>query len=268
VLDRPSGQQSGAIYIDEITAWSGQVTVPTPAPTTAGQPTAAPQATATTSAGGESTGEVGRILFTVQTGDGYYLYSTDPAWSQMVEIGRTDLSHSTCGGTTVSTLSGQSFNVYSDDIARCGISERTDACTSPDGNWQLITNFNEGWTYSVLVKNVSNDSDEFYYQGKLQTGLGIQWSTNSQYVYFGVDSHINVIRAGAGGYQQAVSNYTTTDVDRSSPHFVPGTGSILYLKPSGGEGNSDIFIVNVDGSGERNLTNAPAARKLCPRWRR
>ncbi|MGC9348591.1 MAG: protein kinase domain-containing protein [Anaerolineae bacterium] len=270
VLDRPGGQQTGTIYIDEITAWSGQVAAPTAAPTSAAaQPTTAPQATATTSAGG-STGEVGRILFTVQTADGYYLYSTDPGWSQMAEVGRTDFNHSTCSGTTVSTLDGRTFNVYGDDLWRCGISERTDACTSPDENWQLITNFQPGWTYAVLLKNLSDDTEEFYYQGKLQTGLGIQWSTNSQYVYFGVDNHINVIRAGAGGYQQAVSAYTTIDpeLQRSSPHFVPGGTRLLYLKPAGGEGNSDIFIVNVDGSGERNLTNAPAARKLCPRWRR
>jgi hypothetical protein len=43
---------------------------------------------------------------------------------------------------------------------------------------------------------------------------------------------------------------------------------LYYLKPSGSEGASDVFIINIDGTGERNLTNAPIAHKFCPRWQR
>ena len=52
-------------------------------------------------------GDIGRIIFTLKAGDAYYLYSTDPAWSQMQEVGLTDYAHSTCGGgATASTLTG------------------------------------------------------------------------------------------------------------------------------------------------------------------
>ena len=44
-------------------------------------------------------------------------------------------------------------------------------------------------------------------------------------------------------------------------------GSLLmYLKPVNGA-IADVFVSQPDGSAERNLTNAPIAVKLCPRWR-
>ena len=182
----------------------------------------------------------------------------------MVEIGLINYNHSTCtaGATTVSTLSGQTYNVAG--IVGCGVTERTDVCTSPNGNYKLITNFLPGYEYAILLQDFAGDTEEFYYQGKLNQDAGIQWDSASRNVYFGINQTINVITAGVGGYHQAVSTY---DADWP-PQFSPDGSGILYLKPVGAEGNSDVFLVSVDGSGDRNLTNSPVSRKLCPRWRR
>ena len=120
-----------------------------------------------------------------------------------------------------------------------------------------------GGRYSLLVQTVAGGSER-YYQGLLDTMVGIQWAWNSQYFIFGVDRIINVIQVGAGGYKQAISYYD----DRWPPQFSPDGSLLYFLKPVGNEGASDVFVVNVDGSGERNLTNAPIAHKFCPRWRR
>jgi hypothetical protein len=41
---------------------------------------------------------------------------------------------------------------------------------------------------------------------------------------------------------------------------------VMFLKPVSGA-IADVFVARPDGSGERNLTNASIAVKLCPRWR-
>ena len=181
----------------------------------------------------------------------------------MVEIGKTDTSHSTCtGGATASTLTGRTIDLYGS--SKCDVTERTDVCGSPDGRFQLITSFQPGWTYAVLLKNVATGAEEFIYQGALNGKVGIRWAPNSQMVYFGVSRMINIVRVGGGGYQQAISFYD----DSWPPQFSPDSTRLFYLKPVGAEGNSDVFIVNADGTGERNLTNVTVARKTCPRWRR
>jgi hypothetical protein len=182
----------------------------------------------------------------------------------MVEIGLIDYNSSTCapGATTVSTLSGQTYDLAG--IAACAVTERMDVCTSPNGNYKLITNFLPGYEYAVLLRDLAGGTEEFYYQGKLNQDAGIQWDSASRNVFFGINQTINVITVGVGGYRQAVSTYDAS----WAPQFSPDGSGILYLKPVGGEGNSDVFLANAEGSGERNLTNTPAARKLCPRWRR
>jgi len=258
VLDRPgAGYLTGRLYIDEITASVGTVAGD------ASQPVAVVPAATDTPQPETVVDDVGQILFTVQSADGFHLYTTDPAWSQMVEIGLIDYNHSTCaaGATAVSTLSGLTYNVAG--IASCAVTERMDVCTSPDGNYKLITNFLPGYEYAVLLRDLAAGTEEFYYQGKLNQDAGIQWDATNRNVFFGINQTINIITVGVGGYRQAVSTY---DADWS-PLFSPDGSEVLYLKPVGG-GNSDVFLVNEDGSGERNLTNAPAVRKLCPRWRR
>ena len=246
------------------TATSGPTNTPKPTvPPTTPPPTTVPAASPTDTPVPPPDGDIGRIIFTLKAGDAYYLYSTDPAWSTMQEIGLTDYSHSTCaGGGTASTLTGTTVNLYG--VSQCGLSERTDVCTSPDGAYKVITNFIEGWQYSLTVQDVASGAEKWYYQGKLNTAVGIQWAWNSRRFIFGVDGVINVIQIGTDGYWQALGFYTDTWI----PRFSPDGSMLYYLKPTGNEGASDVFIVNIDGTGERNLTNAPIAHKYCPRWQR
>jgi eukaryotic-like serine/threonine-protein kinase len=259
VLDRPSGGTSrGTIYIDDITAGRGSVP-PTAEPITppsTEEPTEAPT--------NPPSGDIGRIIFTVQIGKEYRLYSTDPAWSQMQEIGLTDYNHSTCaGGSTASTLDGRVVSLYG--VSKCNVTHRTDVCTSPDGQWKLVTNFIEDAGHSVTMESASDPSaGNFIYQGSLNRAVGVGWSPNSQVAFFGVASTLNGVRPGADSYFQLTGFID----DNWPPQFSPDGSLLYYLKPVGYEGASDIYVVNPDGTGERNLTNAPIAHKLCPRWRR
>ncbi|HOU11849.1 MAG TPA: serine/threonine-protein kinase [Anaerolineae bacterium] len=262
---------------DTPTATLTPTSTPTPGPTKTPKPTVAPTTPPPTSAPATSQPTTpptdtpiappadggGRIIFTVQVGDVYYLYSTDPAWSQMQEIGLTDYGHSTCGNSgTVSTLLGASIDVYG--ISKCSFTQQTDACTSPNQAYKVITNYVGNGQYTMLLKTVADDSELWIYQGPLSLLVGIQWVWNSQRYAFGADRVVNVAQAGAVGYTQAISYYD----DRWPPQFSPDGSLLYYLKPVGNEGASDVFVVNVDGTGERNLTNAPIAHKFCPRWRR
>lgn len=263
VLDRPAtGPLQGRIYLDELTAWTGTVTAPTAAPTEEAVSSGSPTATAQPSA--QPPGELGRILLTVQTSEGSLLYTTDPSWTQMSELGRIDPNATTCnaGLSSVSTLSGQTYNVVR--YSRCAVTERTDACTSPDGNYKLITNFLPGWNYSVLLQEVATATDSFIYQGKLTTAAGVQWDNSSRYVYLGIGGSIQVVSVATQQLQQAIAGYE----EGWPPQFSPDGTQLLYLKPSGGQGNADAFLVGVNGANERNLTNAPGVTKRCPVWRR
>ena len=262
VLDRPDvGPQTGRIYIDDISAWhSNEVTPVTPQATTVPGATAVP--TAAPTAVPVSAGEIGRIVFTVQTGETYYLYSTDPSWNYMQEIGQTDTNNSTCaGGSTASTLTGITVNLYG--VNKCGITARTDACSSPDGQYKVITNQVNDSDHSLSIYTADESNHWAYYQGPLNRTVGIQWTPNSRNVIFGVGNIINIIQAGTDGYQQL-----TAYIDNTWPVQLSPDGSMLYyLQAVGSVGATDVFIINVDGSGLRNLTNAPVAFKQCPRWR-
>ena len=119
-----------------------------------------------------------------------------------------------------------------------------------------------GWT--VNLENVADGSNKWYYQGHLNRDMGVQWAPSSRYAMFGIQTTAYVIPADGQDLKQVI-----TFMDTSwSPQFSPDGSVIYYLKPVGSEGASDIFVVNADGSGDRNLTNSPFAHKSCPRWRR
>jgi Tol biopolymer transport system component len=73
---------------------------------------------------------------------------------------------------------------------------------------------------------------------------------------------VNTSRVDSAGYQQVIPEID----DRWPPQFIPGGSGIYYLKPVGAEGASDVYVVAPDGNNARNLTNAPSAHKMCPRW--
>jgi hypothetical protein len=101
-----------------------------------------------------------------------------------------------------------------------------------------------------------------YYQGPLSKAVGIIWASNSYRFLFGINRSVHTARVDDAGYLQIIPQIE----DTWPPQFTPDGSLIYYLKPVGSEGAADIFIVNLDGSGATNLTNAPSAHKMCPRW--
>ncbi|MEZ4662428.1 MAG: hypothetical protein R2911_33165 [Caldilineaceae bacterium] len=63
-----------------------------------------------------------------------------------------------------------------------------------------------------------------------------------------------------GGNMRRLTNNAAND---DSPTWSPDSQQIAFTSDRGG--NSDIFIINVDGSNEHNITNSPAD-DLCPAW--
>jgi serine/threonine protein kinase len=257
VLDRPgSGTQTGQIFIDDVSAWKGKQIAQATATPGAAQPTP------TLEAGGPPPGEIGHIVFTVKAGDAYYLYSSDPTWSNMVEIGPTDWNHSTCAGSaTATTLDGFAVNLRG--VAKCAISDSVDVCLSPDGQYKVVTDRTpEGHTVA-LWRASDNEVLEGYYQGSLNKAAGIEWSPDSTHFLFTIGRSVHAAQVGSAGYSQIIPD---TD-DTWPPQYSSDGSTVYYLKPVGSAGITDIAAVGPDGSNARNLTNAPTAQKLCPRWR-
>jgi serine/threonine-protein kinase len=267
VLDRPgSGPQKGTFYIDDISVWQDQQSAgvtPTPA---AAAPAPTPAAAApppTTAVAGPPPGETGHIVFTVKVGEAYYLYSTDPAWSQMQEIGLTDWNHSTCaGGGSASTVDGYTVNLYG--VNKCNVTDRVDVCLSPDGQYKAVTDrVGEAGHTVALWRASDNEILEGYYQGPLNKAAGIVWAPDSSRFLFTIGRSVHTAQVGSAGYLQIIPEID----DTWPPQYMPDGSFIYYLKPVGSEGASDILVVSPDGSTMRNITNAPAAYKMCPRWR-
>jgi hypothetical protein len=208
------------------------------------------------------TGQIGRIIFTIQVDKAYSLYSTDPSWSKAVKIGDTDLAHSTCPeeNTVATALDGTTVGIR--PIARCQIAGTVGSCPSPNGKWKVNTT-NKGDYFSVVLWNVDeNKQQEAYFQGKLNIYTGINWAPDSSHFLFTVEHAVYRADVGQAGYREILPFK-----DREYPLQYSTDGSmIMYPKPVSGA-IVDIFVANPDGSGERNLTNAPIAVKLCPRWK-
>jgi serine/threonine protein kinase len=266
VLDRPgSAPQKGAIFIDDISVWRGEPGAEAPATPVAAIPTPTSIATEPTPSAVADVpppGEVGHIVFTVQAGDAYYLYSTDPTWNEMVQIGLTDWDHSTCaGGGTASTLEGFATNLPG--VNKCNITDRVDACLSPDGQYKVVTDRKEDGHTLALWDALTNAILEGYYHGPLNKTAGIEWAPNSRRFLFTIGRSVHTAQVGSAGYLQIIPEID----DIWPPQYTPDGSLVYYLKPVGSEGASDILVVSPDGANPRNLTNAPTAHKLCPRWR-
>jgi len=265
VLDRTgSGSRSGQVYIDDISVWRGQAgATATPAPAAPATPVTA-QATSTTpptvpTSLPPSTGQAGRILYTVQAGDAYYLASTDPSWSQGQLLGPTAYEQSTCaGGATARTLEGQTFNLSYG--YRCGIGFPKD-CPAPNGEIKVVI-WEEKGKFSLSIHQTS-DNVLLYpiYNGRLNSAVPILWSPDSSYFYFSVDQTVHRARSDSVGYEPVIPA-------AQEPYLSPDGSMILYLQPVGTVGAYDIWVTNSDGSNPRNVTNAAETYKLCPRWGR
>jgi serine/threonine protein kinase len=251
VLDRPGGSQRGQIYIDDISAWQGTPpTVATPAgepPPTAVPPTAPPP----------PSGQAGRVFYTIEAGDTYYLGSTDPGWSQGQVLEPIAYNQSTCaGGTRATTLAGQSVNLFYG--YRCAIGSPQE-CPSPDSVHKVVL-WEQRGNFSLSIYRVSdNQMLENIYNGSLNRDEPILWAPDSSRFYFTVDHTLHMARPGAAGYQPVLST-------AYEPYLSPDGSMLLYRLPVGTVGAYDVMVANYDGSNQHNTTNAPEVYKLCARW--
>jgi serine/threonine protein kinase len=252
VLDRPgAGPAVGQIYFDDIAV--AQVAVDTP-----------PAETPTPQAGEPAPGQIGQIIFTVKVDETRYsLYTTDPAWSKALKIGDTDWNNSTCieSSGTAGTFDGASVGLRA--VERCQIAGTVGSCPSPDGSYKVNTN-NMGGRFSVVLFNVAeNRIQEAYYEGPLNIYVGLNWAPDGSHFLFTADSSVYRADVGQPGVYRVIPYK-----DAEWPlQYSPDGSMVMFLKPVNGA-IADVFVARPDGSGERNLTNASIAVKLCPRWRR
>jgi hypothetical protein len=148
-------------------------------------------------------------------------------------------------------------------VNRCNITDRVDECLSPDGQYKVITTRDETGHSLSLVRAGDNTILEGYYHGPLNKAAGIVWAPDSSRFLFTIGRSVHTARVDSAGYLQIIPEID----DRWPSQYTPNGSLVYYLKPVGAEGASDIFVVGPDGSGARNLTNAPSAHKTCPRWR-
>jgi|GEM_PF-416278 len=252
VVDRVDGPKKGTLYFDDIAFSTGTVASGTPAPGV----TATPEM--------PTEGPVGRIIFTVQEGESYYLYSTDLAWSNPVEIGRTTYPNSTCpeGNLVARTMDGKEIPIKPVNV--CKIAGTVGSCPAPNGQVKANTaNMGDGNFVVTLVRASDGAQLRAYYTGRLHIWSGLNWAPDSSHFLF-TDQDMGVVRADVDkdGFRVVL----TGKYNEWPMQFTPDGSYLFYLKLVAGA-NADIFIVRSDGTGERNITNAPISKKMCPRWK-
>ncbi len=263
VLDRTgSGSRSGQIYIDDVSVWRSTASATATPPSRATSTPVAGEATATVPPSAPTSpppppGQVGRILYTIEAGEAYYLASTDPSWSQGQLIGPIAYAQSTCAGrATAQTLEGQTFNLSYG--YRCSIGHPKD-CPAPNGEYK-VTIWEEKGTYSLSIHQVSDNTLLYaIYNGPLNAQVPILWAPDSSHFYFTINQTLHRASAHSVGYQPVVPV-------AHEPYLSPDGSMILYRLPVGTVGAYDTWVTNADGSNPHNVTNAAETYKLCARW--
>ena len=245
----------GTIYIDNIEADTLEFdTTPTPQADNAGTNSeesgsiiVIPPNSTEEAAAEAFEGDVGRIIYT----SGNSLFTTDPSWDSGAELGTA--SNSSCNGTP-SLITGQSFNVYRGSF--CPLAGPS-TCTSPNGQAELLINM-QGSRMTVNVRSVGDSSNgTFIYEGIVDTAEGIRWSPDSQsFIWVSGDTLFRGFTSGS--YQQLFAPVY-------NPIISPDSQSVLYRKPVA-PGINDIWVAQLDGSSERNVTNSLSANKTCAVW--
>lgn len=244
----------GTIYVDDIQAGTQNLE---------NVPTVQPQEPTAVAGSGEQnltstpepttepptfSGDIGRIIYT----SGGKLFTTDPSWTAGEELGSA--STDSCGGTpTLST--GQTFTAYRGFF--CSLASPT-LCQSPDGQKELVINI-QGSQMTINVRNAGDSSTngEFIYEGSVDKAEGMRWAPDSQsYVWVAGDTMFRGF--AAGGFQQLYGPVFNPIISLDSQ-------TVLYRKPVG-PGVNDVWVANLDGSGETNVTNSLSADKSCAVW--
>jgi hypothetical protein len=243
----------GTIYIDDLTTTTSNIpgSFNTPgAPTaTPGGTGGNPTATLAAATAVPNTGTLGRILYT----SGNILLTTDPTWSSPQEVGTAAVN--SCN-STASTVTGQTINLYFGNF--CGIGENgTGVCASPNSSYEVVTNALGDGQHSISVRPAGSENFIFVYQGTVDRGEGIRWSPLSDSFLFVVGDTVHRSTLD-GSYNQIIPTAFTPIISANGSY-------ILYRKPIG-PGINDIFVANIDGSNQTNVTNVSSIDKRCAAW--
>lgn len=123
------------------------------------------------------------------------------------------------------------------------------------GNNDLFVMRSNGSAKVPITAGTQNDDDPVW----APDGQRIVFHGFREGAGFGLDAEIFTVRPDGTELQQITSN----DVDDVSPSFSPD-GRTLAIERNV-NGNSDIYVLNADGTGQRRLTSSPAIDRL-PAW--
>jgi hypothetical protein len=107
------------------------------------------------------------------------------------------------------------------------------------------------------VRPAGSENFIFVYQGTVDRGEGIRWSPLSDSFLFVVGDTVHRSTLD-GSYNQIIPTAFT-------PIISANGSTILYRKPIG-PGINDIFVANIDGSNQTNVTNVASIDKRCAAW--
>lgn len=166
---------------------------------------------------------------------------TGPAWSR--DGRRITFTHIDSGAVYVVNRDGSGRRV----LART----RTAGTRSPDGRLIAFVSDDHLW-----VMNADGSGRRMVAPS---AGV-IVWSPDSRTIAVSGDDGIFVVNADGNGLLQLIDNSGGNDGD---PVWSPDGRAIAFT--SDRDGNPEIYVVNADGSGERNVSESPL-EDLEPAW--
>lgn len=136
---------------------------------------------------------------------------------------------------------------------------------SPDGKLLAFSDFSAANNLDIYIGSLS----EKVSPRRLTTYPGpddqVAWSPGGGTIVFvshrDGTSHLYTMTSG-GGYQRRLTN---NDMYEGQPAWSPDGAHLAFVGGKDG-GQSDIYIVNADGTGTRNLTNQAAGQNRYPAW--
>lgn len=140
---------------------------------------------------------------------------------------------------------------------------------SPDGNRLLVDTTREGDGISRIMAISADGHTE---ETLRIAGQQPSWAPdNDRFVYRGCDVTGNrcglwqarAVPVEAWDLSKNLIGPVLTEPDAAAPDWSPLGEQIVYQSPAGG--SWDLYIINADGTGQRQLTNAPGSEGL-PVW--
>jgi Tol biopolymer transport system component len=141
--------------------------------------------------------------------------------------------------------------------------EDDDPSWSPDTNRIAFTfgsdsDASKPWRIVVMNADGTGRHDLAGFSGKYPTwGPGGLIAFRRVYAAEGL-----YVVSGDGGTPRMVANVGND----TAPAWSPDGGRLAFMADKDSNGNWEIYTVNADGSGLRNLTNAPGVMDLTPTW--